>query len=89
MGKQKISVYVTEEQRLQLIELAQDFNLSLSQYLLQRGLERPIESSRQKAGMASIACRIYWWADTIEDTSLRKQAKEFGGEIYGVLEDQA
>lgn len=88
MRKQKISVYVTDEQKLQLVELAQDFNLTLSQYLLQRGLERPIASSRQKAGMASIACQLYWWADTIENVSLRKQAKEFGGKIYGVLEDQ-
>ena len=84
----KISVYVTEQEKRQISKYAEELNLSLSQYLLYKGLDRPIISSQLKARIASIACQIYYEADQLESNS-RNQMKLLGGVLYGLLEDQA
>ena len=82
----KISVYVKEQEKRQIAEYAKQSNLSISQYLLSKGLDRPIISDRLKAKIASIACQIYYEADQLEANS-REQMKNLGGVLYGLLED--
>lgn len=89
MSKQRhrtqVTLYVTEEQKEQLMQLAEQANLTMSTYLVKKGLEQPIKSSRPAAELASIACQLYKWADTLEITVQRNEAKAFGGKIYEVL----
>lgn len=83
----KISVYVTSEQKNILLDNATQSNLSLSQYLLQRGLQCHIDSNSQKAQFASVACQLYALADELDDTAQRKIVRDLGGKIYGLLEN--
>ena len=86
MRKSKISIYVDSRQKEELVRLAGRANLSLSEYLLMRGLERPVESGQQKAKLTAIACQIYTWSDTLEAVAQRDEARAFGRQIYGILE---
>ena len=85
----KISVYVTEEQKDMITKLSQHQNLSMSEYLLKKGLEATVRSDKYKSQMASVACQIYILSDTVENKDHKKTLKELGSEIYGILESEA
>lgn len=83
----KVSVYVTSEQKSLLLDKSIQCHLSLSQYLLQSGLQNKIESSAQKAQFASIACKLYALSDEMNSPEQRDTLRNLGGAIYGLLED--
>lgn len=84
----KISVYVSEEQKKQIEKFAQESNLTLSEYLLRKGLKKEIKSDRFMAELASFACKLYSAADEIENADRRRIIKEMSGELYDILENK-
>ena len=83
----KISVYVTESEKQKIAQYAAQSNMTISQYLLHKGLGQQIVSDRMKAQIASVACMIYLVADELERSEQREAFKELGEKLYGILED--
>lgn len=84
--KVKVSVYMNEEEKLRICKNSIQYNTSISDYLLHKGLEQPIQSDHMKSTIASLACRLYHLANSVEHTALRSELIEIGGAMYGVLE---
>ncbi len=84
----KVSVYLTSDQKSILLTKSIQYSLSLSQYLLQCGLQNEIKSNIQKAEFASIACQLYTLSDETDDPGQKKKLHQMGDTIYGLLEDQ-
>ncbi len=85
----KVSIYLSKGQKEQLVEYAKAENLSLSQYLVQHGLNKKVQSNSAMAGIASIACQLYSIADSTSDNETRAVIRKIGGQIYGLFEDKA
>lgn len=81
MSHPKVSIYLTQEQKEILRHKAQQSNISLSSYLLQRGLEEPIQSNQRKAHGASLLCQLYTFSDTLESQPQRAVLKQLVGEL--------
>lgn len=83
----KISVYLSSDQKQELLTKSIKYQLPLSQYLLQCGLQNEIKSNLQKAEFASIACQLYTLSDEADDPGQKKKLHQMGDAIYGLLED--
>lgn len=85
----KISVYANEAEKQQIAKYANQSNMTISQYLLHKGLEKQITPNKLKSQIASIASQLYYIADELEQESQRDTFKSLGGMLYGLLKDQA
>lgn len=85
----KISVYVNEAEKQQIVKYADQSNMTISQYLLHKGLEKQITPNKLKSQIASIASQLYYIADELEQKDQRDLFRSLGGRLYGLLEDQA
>ena len=87
MSNPKVSIYLSPEDKKILYQNAQEANTSMSSYLLQKGLETPIQSSKTKAQGASLLCQLYTFSDTLENPAQRAALKKLVGDLYGCLEN--
>ena len=83
----KISVYVNEAEKQQIVKCADQSNMSISQYLLHKGLEKQITPNKLKSQIVSIASQLYYIADELEQKDQRDLFRNLGGRLYGLLED--